>query len=322
MNETANPVLSLGQYQQASERAAAQIIHEYSTSFGLATRILGARHRTHIRNIYALVRVADELVDGVAAEAHLTLQQQLDELDQLEAQTEQALEHGYSSNPVVQAFAGSARLSGIDLSLTRPFFASMRMDLHTPHNEDLTETNPAGSVLRFDEDAHAQYVYGSAEVIGMMCLRVFLRNETRSVQDIEKLEQGARSLGAAFQNINFMRDLADDTDRLARSYLSGENTFDETLKARWVQTVRGQLQTAEQSLALLPRDARTGVDCAYRLFSALTDKIEASPAEQLLRQRVRVSNAAKGWLLMQSLAATRNTTPARVKTPRRKNFSQ
>lgn len=305
MNGSASGSTSLRHYREASEQAAAQIIRSYSTSFSIATRILGERHRTHVRNIYALVRVADELVDGVAAEAQLSPQQQRDSLDALEAETEQAVLSGYSSNPIVQAFASSARLSGIDRSLTAPFFSSMRMDLRTPQDSSPVGAARPDQVIAFDQAAHAAYVFGSAEVVGLMCLRVFMREERRSNAELTALEHGARNLGAAFQNVNFMRDLADDTERLGRSYLSDRRTIDEDLKARWIRTIRTQLVEAEATLPLLPRDARVGVDCAHRLFSELTDKLETTPIEQLLRQRVRVSNFAKARMLAQSLTTTR-----------------
>lgn len=299
---------SFQRYVDASERAAAQIITAYSTSFGAATQLLGHRHRAHVKNIYALVRVADELVDGVAAEAHLTPQQQLESLDALEAETHLAILRGYSSNPIVQAFANSARLAEIDDSLTAPFFSSMRMDLRTLPTTGSSSFAPHRDVIGFDDASHAEYVYGSAEVVGLMCLRVFIRDEHYSTSELQTMEQGAQSLGAAFQNINFMRDLADDTQRLARSYLSDGRLIDEALKLEWIHTIRTQLTRAHAALPLLPRDARTGVGCAYRLFSQLTDKLANTPAEQLLRQRVRVSNPNKALILAQSIIATRGTT--------------
>ena len=296
---------SSDRYLAASEQAAAEIIRAYSTSFGVATRILGERHRTHVRNIYALVRVADELVDGVAAETGLSPEQQLERLDALEQETEHAMETGYSSNPIVHAFAVTARLAGIDRTLTAPFFASMRMDLGAPQEPKTTVDWQTHPLIGYDEAAHAEYVYGSAEVVGLMCLRVFTRDENYTAADAAALDRGARSLGAAFQNINFMRDLADDTERLSRSYLSDGGVIDEQLKLRWLDTIRQQLREAEQALPLLPSDARVGVDCAYRLFAKLTDKLANTPAEELLRARVRVPNLVKVGLLARSIIATR-----------------
>lgn len=318
MNTAAASPSSSNRYRAASERAAAEIIRAYSTSFGVATRILGDRHRTHVRNIYALVRVADELVDGVAAEAGLSPEQQADRLDALERETEHGMHSGYSSNPIVHAFAGSARLAGIDRTLTAPFFASMRMDLRTPQHSSADIDREHRSLIGFDQKAHAEYVYGSAEVVGLMCLRVFTRDEHYSDADIEALEHGARSLGAAFQNINFMRDLADDTERLSRNYLSDGRVIDEELKLRWLDTIRQQLREAEQVLPLLPGDARVGVDCAYRLFAKLTDRLAHTPAEHLLRTRVRVANLTKAGLIGRSIIAARLSHAPRPSVSTRK----
>lgn len=310
MKARAHHITALKQYEEASERAADQIIRAYSTSFGAATKLLGTRHRRHVRNIYALVRVADELVDGVAAEAHLSASQQLHHLDALESETHAAVQSGYSSNPIVHAFASSARISGIDTSLTAPFFASMRTDLRTLPVVHGAHTGEHPGAVSFTDAAHSDYVYGSAEVIGLMCLRIFVCNERRSPDEMRLLERGARSLGAAFQNVNFLRDLADDTERLARNYLSGGEPLTEDVKLRWIRTIREQLAEAGTALPLLPPDARNAVECARRLFSRLTDKLERTTVEQLLSHRVRVSNPVKALLITQSLVATRRRSLA------------
>lgn len=293
----------LARYSAASERAAQQIIKAYSTSFGIATRLLGPRHRRHVRNIYALVRVADELVDGAAAGADVSHPEQHAALDLLETQTEQALRDGYSANPIVHAFARTARAAQIDERLTKPFFASMRVDLQSaiaPGGSDAPS-----SLLRFSDADHADYVYGSAEVVGLMCLRVFTRHEQRTAAQMRILEHGARQLGAAFQNVNFLRDLGEDTHRLARSYLSEGEPMTPELKRRWIQTIREQLADATETLPLLPHDARVAVDCARRLFAALADRLEATPAHLLHRRRVRVSAPAKALIVAQALWAHR-----------------
>ncbi|QBE48714.1 phytoene/squalene synthase family protein [Leucobacter triazinivorans] len=306
-------LLPLPRYARASERAAEQIIAAYSSSFGLATRLLGPRHRVHVRNIYALVRVADELVDGAAEGAGLSNAQQHELLDQLERETERATQWGYSSNPVVQAFCGTARAAGIDGELTGPFFASMRMDLEenaaAPSGASLGSgiplgadaPAPLGGFAESGPEHHARYVYGSAEVVGLMCLRVFMKDEAPSEREAAVLEHGARRLGAAFQNVNFLRDLGDDRERLGRDYLSAGTRMDAAAQARWVATVREQLADAAATLPLLPRDARVAVGCALRLFSELTDRIADTPAELLPRRRVRVGAPRKALLALQSV---------------------
>ncbi len=299
-------------YSSAAQDASDRIIRVYSTSFGLATRLLGTRHRAHVRNIYALVRIADELVDGVTAEAGLAAAERRAELDELEAETERAVDRGYSSNPVVHAFARTARESGIDVELTRPFFASMRTDLRGWADEEQSGATGTGKAtpIGFDEAMHAEYVYGSAEVVGLMCLRVFLRDERPSSARRDRLERGARSLGAAFQNVNFLRDLADDTDRLARSYLSPDMVMSPDLQRRWIATIREQLADASGTLPLLPRDARLAVGCALRLFARLTDRLAAASLDELRQRRVRIGWAAKTRVvLLASMDLWKPNTP-------------
>ena len=232
MNGSLDELSPLKRHTCASEYAAEQIIHADSTSFGTATRLLGERHRAHVRNIYALVRVADELVDGASAEAGLTPDEQRFALDRLEQETERAVLSGYSSNPIVHAFAHTARASAIDEELTRPFFSSMRTDLAAAGTDDDASGRPTAALLCFGAAEHADYVFGSAEVVGLMCLRVFIRNESPSADQLSVLTHGARRLGAAFQNVNFLRDLADDTGRLGRSYLSKNGRHDDDVRNR------------------------------------------------------------------------------------------
>src|SRR5690606_19894640 len=191
-------------YSETARAAAAPVIRAYSTSFGLATRLFPARCRTDIGTIYALVRIADEIVDGTAAEAGLDADAQRAVLDELEAETERAIASGFSANLIVHAFAEVARRARIEPELTRAFFASMRRDLDT---------------VDFDEHEYRRYVHGSAEVVGLMCLRVFLRNRPVPREDLATLEEGAARLGAAFQKVNFLRDLGHDRTELSRSYL-------------------------------------------------------------------------------------------------------
>ncbi|WP_231498949.1 phytoene/squalene synthase family protein, partial [Gordonia alkanivorans] len=187
-----------------AEASAALVIRSYSSSFGLASRLLAPAIRRDVRNIYALVRVADEIVDAPRPEQGLV--DRSNELDQLEDQTSAAMITGSSSNLVVHAFARTARRVGIDLDLVAPFFASMR--------SDLTE-------VEHDFESLASYIYGSAEVVGLMCLRAFLAEEAKAEARYDHLAPGARRLGAAFQKINFLRDFGEDSDGLGRRYLVG-----------------------------------------------------------------------------------------------------
>ncbi len=312
--QSRHPVSEL--YRRTAERAAEAVITSYSTSFGLATKLLGCSHRQHIRNIYALVRIADEIVDGLAAEAGLAEVEQREMFEQFAAATHAALRSGISDNLIIHAFARTARSAGICAELIDPFFASMRTDLEPAVSGPGAEPD-AGSrpdrgggedgrrdVRGFDAQAHADYVYGSAEVVGLMCLKVFLIDCDRTPAEVERLEHGARQLGAAFQNVNFLRDLADDHQRLGRSYLTSRDRLTEAEKAAWVATIRQQLAASHDAIAGLPKDARTAVRCAGALFTALNDRIAATPVEDLYRHRVRVPNAVKARLAAQALMTT------------------
>ncbi|WP_217181923.1 squalene/phytoene synthase family protein [Streptomyces sp. AC495_CC817] len=287
---------ALDRFTRTAEIAATDVIRSYSTSFGLATRLLGSRHRQHVRNIYAMVRIADEIVDGVAAEAGLDAHAQATALAAYEQEAHAAMRSGYSTDMVLHAFGRTALRTGIDADLTQPFFDSMRADIASEAQGD--------AFISHDADRHERYVYGSAEVVGLMCLRVFVCDEQRSAEELAVLERGARQLGAAFQNVNFLRDVADDTDRLRRGYLSGPSRLTDADRDAWVATVRRQLDDASQSIPLLPRDCRAAVRSAHGLFLALTERVARTPADALYRTRVRVPDPVKLATAARALAVT------------------
>ena len=265
-------------YDRVAEETASIVIRRYSTSFGLASRLLGVGVRQHVENIYALVRVADEIVDG-GAQVDATAARRA--LDELEAETDRAVELGFSSNLVVHAFALTARDTAFGRDLTAPFFESMRADL--------TETV-------YDQAGFERYVYGSAEVVGLMCLRAFLLGEP--VDDPARFETGARALGAAFQKVNFLRDLAADFETLGRSYFPGVNveSFTEAEKLRLLDDIDADLAVSAAVVADLPRSSRRAVALAQSLFAELSVRLRATPAESLVRSRVRVPNPVKARL--------------------------
>jgi phytoene synthase len=270
-------------YTRAAEETASGVIRLYSTSFGLASKLLDADQRRHIGNIYSLVRLADEVVDGVAYEAGLTPAQARKMLDQLEADTERALQSGYSTNLIVHAFAHSARQVGITDELTRPFFASMRADL---------------SSTEHDAESFAMYVYGSAEVVGLMCLKVFLHGQSVNSADFDTMWSGARALGAAFQKVNFLRDLAVDFQALGRSYFPGvtPESMDEATKNRLLDDIDNDLAQSARALPLLPARPRKAVALAHALFEELGKRIRQTPAGDLISQRVSVPGSTKAAL--------------------------
>ena len=185
---TKNPT-GLDLYLEAAQRSSSVVISSYSTSFGLASKLLAPKIRRHVENIYALVRVADEIVDGSAAEAK-ALGGAVDpsrSLDELERDVYRAFKDRFSTNLVVHAFAHTANATGFGREITQPFFDSMRMDLWKS---------------RHDQKSFEKYVYGSAEVVGLMCLQAFLEDAQPTQAQREKMVAGARALGAAFQKVN------------------------------------------------------------------------------------------------------------------------
>ena len=274
------PGTALSLYSGTASAAAAPVIRRYSTSFRLATSLFPRRCRAAVASIYALVRIADEIVDGTAAEAGLDRAAQARRLDELEAETERAVETGFSANLVVHAFAGVARSAGIDTTLTRAFFASMRRDL---------------DAVAFDETEYRTYVHGSAEVVGLMCLRVFVAGRPVDPQVADRLDEGATRLGAAFQKVNFLRDVGHDQRRLGRSYLPGVSAagMTEQEKAVVVADVRDDLRAARAVVGRLPADCRRPVLVATAIFGELLRRIERLPADRLAHERVSVPAPVK-----------------------------
>jgi phytoene/squalene synthetase len=246
----------------------------------MASRLLAPRVRHHIENIYALVRLADEIVDGQAAAAGLTVAETRHELDGLERETEFAMERGYSPNLIVHAFGATARETGFDRTLTAPFFESMRADL---------------SATRHTDASFERYVYGSAQVVGLMCLCAFLEDVPTTPSEREQLENGARALGAAFQKVNFLRDLAADFRELGRSYFPGINpdSFTEADKIRLLDDIDTDLRVSAQVVRKLPASSRRAVALAQSLFTQLAARLRATPAAALVTTRVRVPAPVK-----------------------------
>ena len=281
---------SLELYTLAAVRSSNAVIASYSTSFGVATRLLAPEIRQHVRNIYALVRVADEIVDGAAAEARVgggNVEPSV-ALDTLENEIYKTLRSHFSTNLVVHAFAKTANETDFSRGIIEPFFASMRMDLwprkHTP-------------------ESFQKYVYGSAEVVGLMCLHAFIKESDFSLQDYTKIVRSAKALGAAFQKVNFLRDLSADFEKLGRSYFPDVNpaTFNESQKTALLADIRADLKTSSQSLKFLPTSSRKAVSAAQMLFTELADRIEKTPAEQMLKARISVPNITKFFIVLKAL---------------------
>ena len=271
-------------YDEVARRSAAVVISSYSTSFAAACRLLGEPVRTHVRDVYALVRVADEMVD--APELGADVHRRADLLDRLEEETRRGLVDGLSSNLVVHAFVTTARTCAIGMELVGPFFESMRTDLHRTEH---------------DAETFERYVYGSAEVVGLMCLRAFLTEGRPS--DYDELAPGARRLGAAFQKVNFLRDLCDDHDVLGRSYFPGLvlEQFDDRHRDVILADIDADLAAAATVIPRLPDSSRRAVAAAHGLFAELSSRLAATPAEQIRRERVRVPNVVKARIVARAL---------------------
>ncbi|GAA4367451.1 phytoene/squalene synthase family protein [Paeniglutamicibacter cryotolerans] len=285
-------------YSDVASCSASAVISKYSTSFSLACRLLEPGTRSHIENIYALVRVADEAVDGAATAAGLSTTAVAEQLDLLEAETLRAMACGYSTNLVVHAFARSARTCGITSELTAPFFASMRSDL------SISEHSPASL---------DGYIYGSAEVVGLMCLRAFQILPDADHAHEQELRIAARRLGAAFQKVNFLRDLAADSEDLGRSYFPDTvpAMLTEERKAELVAEIRADLDYAATGIVRLPPSVRRAVGMTHDLFRALVLRIERVPASDLLRTRVRVGGPRKALIAARALTRRFDAVPVK-----------
>ncbi len=285
-------------YDAVAGQSAAVVISNYSTSFGLASRLLGEPVRTHVRNVYALVRIADEIVDD--PDLDLDVGQRDELLTHLQEDVRRALRQGHSSNLVVHAFAATARGVGIGAELVDPFFASMRADLY------VTEHDPASLDT---------YIYGSAEVVGLMCLRAFLSDlgDDSASAGFEELTSGARRLGAAFQKVNFLRDLAEDTGVLGRSYFPGVvlETFSDTQRDQLLDDIEADLAASAAAIPRLPSSSRRGVAAAHAIFAELACRLRATPAAQIGKERVRVPGPVKARLVLRAVLDRRGPVRSR-----------
>lgn len=273
-------------YTQASTSAAASIIRHYSTSFYLASELLAPTVKLHIRNIYALARIADEIVDGTAEALGVPACGVTKTLDDYERTTLTALSTGFSPDPIAHAFALTARWAGFERSWTVDFFASMRSDA------------PSSNPLPLPA-----YVHGSAGVIGWMCNAVFATHAEQagrplSAEQRSRTDKGAYALGSAFQKVNFLRDYQEDTVGLQRRYLP---TLTEESKAEMVAEIREELSRARSTMALLPLSARVGVLGAHDLFAALNERLARTPVEQLKTARVHVPRAEKAKIIARAV---------------------
>ena len=265
-------------FNKACYDCSRAITIKYSTSFSSAIKMLHADLRTPIYNIYGFVRLADEIVDTF----HEHNKPQL--LHQFKEQTYTALAQGISLNPVLNAFQKTVNQFGVEHHLIDAFFRSME--------SDLTEN-------KYDRQGYEEYIYGSAEVVGLMCLHVFCSGDKTLYK---KLEGGARALGAAFQKVNFLRDIQSDFNDLSRLYFPGcdFHNFTATDKEAIEQDIEQDFQKAYESIVHLPMKARFGVYVAYKYYYSLFNKIKSTHHQHILQKRIRIANYHKAYILLRA----------------------
>ena len=263
-------------FHTLSEECSRLTTEKYSTSFASAIRLLHKDLRQPIHGIYGFVRLADEIVDSFHDHAQAEL------LEEFEAQTYQAIERRISLNPILNSFQRVVHNYSLDLLQLRAFFTSMRMDLQQQ---------------QYVRDLYEEYIYGSAEAVGLMCLSVFCEGDQGLIR---KLQPAARSLGAAFQKVNFLRDLKDDHKNLNRSYFPGLDVtkFSEAKKREIEDEIENDFAEAINGIYELPAKARLGVYIAYKYYISLFHKIKKLKPSCILAERVRIPNYRKLIILM------------------------
>lgn len=272
--------MSIQLFDQTSSSCSALITRRYSTSFSLGIRMLEARYRGPVYAIYGFVRFADEIVDTFHAHDKKML------LDEFTRETRLALERKISLNPVLHAFQQTVHQYNIPRTQIEAFLHSMEMDLYNQsHNQS----------------SYNEYIYGSAEVVGLMCLRVFCDGR----EDLYlQLKDAARSLGAAFQKVNFLRDMRDDFSDKGRVYFPGVDfqQFTRAAKLQIEADIQNDFDKALEGIRQLPRGSRIGVYLAYKYYLKLFRKIKSIQPEHILQERVRINNAWKISIMLRSLA--------------------
>ncbi len=251
---------------------------KYSTSFSLGILALSPKIRPAIYAIYGYVRLADEIVDSFHDFDKKTL------LNRFKNETYIALDEGIALNPILQSFQESVRKYDIERRLIDQFLHSMEMDLHD---------------VDYNSEQYQEYIYGSAEVVGLMCLQVFTEGNK---QQYEELKPFAKKLGSAFQKVNFLRDLKDDYQILGRTYFPHieMGVFTDQVKREIEQEIHQEFKEALVGIKLLPKSAKFGVYLAYKYYLCLFKKIRGIPAENILQKRIRVPNSEKFSLMMRS----------------------
>lgn len=265
-------------FDTLSLEMSAMTTKRYSTSFSLGIHFLSKDLQAPIHAIYGFVRFADEIVDTF----HEYEKEEL--LREFKHETYKALERGISLNPILNSFQWAVNTYKIDPELIEIFLQSMEMDLET---------------TQYERNVYEQYILGSAEVVGLMCLKVFVRGNQEMYL---KLKDSAMKLGSAFQKINFLRDLNADYFQLGRTYFPEMNfdLFDQNMKTKIEHEIELDFKAGYEGIKKLPKDARFGVYMAYRYYIKLFHKIQKTDAHIILGQRIRIPDNKKVRLLFTS----------------------
>ncbi|WP_283637430.1 phytoene/squalene synthase family protein [Aquaticitalea lipolytica] len=266
-------------FDTVSHQCSKTVTKSYSTSFSLATKMLSNSIRQDIYNIYGFVRFADEIVDSFHDYDKETL------FNNFENDLKLALNQKISLNPILNSFQETYHKYGIEKHLVDSFMNSMRLDLHK------------STYLSAEE--YKAYIYGSADVVGLMCLKVFVKGD---VVKYESLKDSAMSLGSAFQKVNFLRDLKADYEDLSRTYFPNTDLskLDEASKQEIIADIENDFSKGLQGIKQLPLEAKFGVFMAYRYYNQLLKKLKKTPALEIKSTRIRVPNYKKIELLTRS----------------------
>ena len=266
-------------FDVVSENCSRNVTNLYSTSFSMATRLLHSSIRQDIYNIYGFVRFADEIVDTF----HDFPKKDL--LNRFEKDLYHSIKNKISLNPILNSFQITVNKYNIDSGLIKSFLKSMRWDLEK-------------KVYTSNND-YKEYIYGSADVVGLMCLKIFVKGDSEKYL---KLKSSAMSLGSAFQKVNFLRDLNDDYEKLNRTYFPEINVdeFDEESKRHIILEIEKDFKLAHKGIFKLPTEARLGVYTAYKYYEKLLYKLKKTPSLKIKKSRIRVPNYQKMGVLLNS----------------------
>ena len=268
----------LSLYNQTCLECSSLITRRYSTSFSMGIRVFDKKYRSPIYAIYGFVRFADEIVDTF----HDFPKKEL--LDKFRRDTFEAIESGISLNPVLHSFQNVVNKYNIERELIDAFLDSMEMDLN---------------LNAYEDNLYQKYIYGSAEVVGLMCLRVFVNGDENMYKH---LYASARSLGSAFQKINFLRDIKSDFDERGRVYFPGVDfrSFSLGDKLQIESDIKKDFDDALQGITQLPQGVRFGVYLAYKYYTKLFQKIKSASPTKVKEERIRVRDSRKVVLIFSS----------------------